>query len=141
MGHRGEKDVALDIAKEVERLLREQQVKTALTRKGDQYLALKDRGFYANRLGPGIFLSVHLTKSDTFAVYLDSYVEREGEVPLKEYYSVQSRQRNSLYESGVMAGAVEAALKAAYGRTPDIARCPSLFSITLARRPCLSRSL
>jgi N-acetylmuramoyl-L-alanine amidase len=54
-----EKDLALDIAKRAQRLIRLQGVETLLTREGDDYVPLASRAAFANRQRECIFISIH----------------------------------------------------------------------------------
>jgi N-acetylmuramoyl-L-alanine amidase len=57
---RREKDVALDIARAVQdELLRSRRVRVALTRSDDRYILHADRYGIAQRLGAGLFISIH----------------------------------------------------------------------------------
>jgi len=57
-----EKDLTLDIAQRMERLLGAQGVATLMTRMGDSYIALVDRAALANRAEDAIFVSIHLNE-------------------------------------------------------------------------------
>ncbi len=54
-----EKDLTLDIAQRVDRLLSAQGVATLMTRMGDSYVALVDRAAMANRAEDAILVSIH----------------------------------------------------------------------------------
>jgi N-acetylmuramoyl-L-alanine amidase len=54
-----EKDLALDVANRVERLLQLQGVATLLTRNGDTYVSLSDRAAIANAQRHCVFISIH----------------------------------------------------------------------------------
>jgi N-acetylmuramoyl-L-alanine amidase len=113
-GDRSEKDIVQDIARETEKILRSLDRKVHLSRKTDQYVSLEERRAFVNSLEPDLFLGIHLSGSDSFSVYVNWYEEAGGDIPLKEYYSIHSRQRRYLYESGVFAGTVEEILKNTY---------------------------
>jgi N-acetylmuramoyl-L-alanine amidase len=55
-----EKDLTLDIAQRLERLLLQQSFQVVMTRAGDRDVSLKERGALANRVGADIFVSIHL---------------------------------------------------------------------------------
>jgi N-acetylmuramoyl-L-alanine amidase len=57
-----EKDLTLDIAQRVERLLSARGVATLMTRVGDSYVALADRAALANRAQDAIFVSIHFNE-------------------------------------------------------------------------------
>jgi N-acetylmuramoyl-L-alanine amidase len=69
-----EKDLTLDIAQRVERVLGAQGVATLMTRVGDSYLALADRAALANRADDAIFVSIHLNEgARAFASGVETY--------------------------------------------------------------------
>jgi N-acetylmuramoyl-L-alanine amidase len=55
-----EKELTLDIAQRLERLLEQQSFQVVMTRERDRDVSLKDRGAIANRAGADIFVSIHL---------------------------------------------------------------------------------
>ena len=55
-----EKDLTLDIAQRLERLLVQQSFQVVMTRDADREVSLKERGALANRMGADIFVSIHL---------------------------------------------------------------------------------
>lgn len=59
-----EKDLTLDIAQRVDRLLQAQGVATLLTRVGDSYVSLADRAAVTNRARDCIFVSIHFNEGN-----------------------------------------------------------------------------
>ena len=55
-----EKDMTLDIAQRLQRLLVQQSFQVVMTRDADRDVSLKERGALANRVGADIFVSIHL---------------------------------------------------------------------------------
>ena len=55
-----EKDLTLDIARRLQRLLVQQSFQVVMTRDADRDVSLKERGALANRIGADIFVSIHL---------------------------------------------------------------------------------
>ncbi|HAG08411.1 MAG TPA: N-acetylmuramoyl-L-alanine amidase, partial [Desulfotomaculum sp.] len=55
-----EKDVNLDVAKKVKKILTSQNIKTELTREGDNYVDLYERSGMANNFGASVFVSIHM---------------------------------------------------------------------------------
>jgi N-acetylmuramoyl-L-alanine amidase len=55
-----EKDLTLDIALRLQRLLLQQSFQVVMTRDSDRDVSLKERGALANRIGADIFVSIHL---------------------------------------------------------------------------------
>ena len=59
-----EKDLTLDVAQRVDRLLQAQGIATALTRTGDTYVSLADRAALTNRVPGCIFVSIHFNEGN-----------------------------------------------------------------------------
>ena len=59
-----EKDLTLDVARRVDRLLDAQGVATLMTRLGDAYVSLADRAAIGNRVGDSIFVSIHFNEDN-----------------------------------------------------------------------------
>jgi N-acetylmuramoyl-L-alanine amidase len=55
-----EKELTLDIAERLRRLLAQQSFEVVMTRESDRDVSLKERGTLANRAGGDIFVSIHL---------------------------------------------------------------------------------
>ncbi|MBF0328646.1 MAG: N-acetylmuramoyl-L-alanine amidase [Nitrospirae bacterium] len=64
-----EKESALTLSKEISSVLAKAGKKAFLTRKGDQALNLRSRIKIARKLSPEVFISVHMTGKNGFAVY------------------------------------------------------------------------
>jgi hypothetical protein len=63
-----------------------------------------------------VFLSYHLSDSDTFAVYVMWYAEKDRDLSIQQYYSISSRQRRYIHESGILAAVLEEALWKEFGK-------------------------
>jgi N-acetylmuramoyl-L-alanine amidase len=59
-----EKELTLDVAQRVDRLLQAQGIATLLTRTGDTYVSLADRAALANRVQDCIFVSIHFNEGN-----------------------------------------------------------------------------
>src|SRR5438477_3146427 len=59
-----EKDLTLDVARRVDRLLDSQGVATLMTRLGDTYVSLADRAAIGNRVRDSIFVSIHFNEDN-----------------------------------------------------------------------------
>jgi N-acetylmuramoyl-L-alanine amidase len=57
-----EKDLTLDVACRVDRLLNSEGIATLMTRLGDTYVSLADRAAFGNRVGDSIFVSIHFNE-------------------------------------------------------------------------------
>src|SRR6184192_4205187 len=59
-----EKDLTLDVARRVDRLLDSEGIATLMTRLGDSYASLADRAAFANRITNCIFVSIHFNEDN-----------------------------------------------------------------------------
>ena len=59
-----EKDLTLDVARRIDRLLQAEGIATAMTRLGDTYVSLADRAAFANRMTSCIFVSIHFNEDN-----------------------------------------------------------------------------
>jgi N-acetylmuramoyl-L-alanine amidase len=59
-----EKDLTLDVARRVDRLLDSEGVATLMTRLGDSYVSLADRAAFGNRANDSIFISIHFNEDN-----------------------------------------------------------------------------
>jgi N-acetylmuramoyl-L-alanine amidase len=59
-----EKDLTLDVARRVDRLLDSEGIATLMTRLGDTYVSLADRAAFANRITNCIFVSIHFNEDN-----------------------------------------------------------------------------
>jgi N-acetylmuramoyl-L-alanine amidase len=59
-----EKELTLDIAQRVDRLLQAQGLATVMTRVGDSYVSLADRAALTNRVPDCIFVSIHFNEGN-----------------------------------------------------------------------------
>jgi N-acetylmuramoyl-L-alanine amidase len=59
-----EKDLTLDVARRVDRLLDSEGIATLMTRLGDSYASLADRAAFGNRVKDSIFVSIHFNEDN-----------------------------------------------------------------------------
>src|SRR6266536_4951802 len=59
-----EKDLTLDVARRIDRLLEAEGIATLMTRLGDTYVSLADRAAFANRVSDCIFVSIHFNEDN-----------------------------------------------------------------------------
>ena len=59
-----EKDLTLDVARRIDRLLNSEGIGTLMTRIGDTYVSLADRAAFANRVRKCIFVSIHFNEDN-----------------------------------------------------------------------------
>ncbi|HXX58834.1 MAG TPA: N-acetylmuramoyl-L-alanine amidase [Thermodesulfovibrionales bacterium] len=106
-----EKDITLSAVREIEAALVKKKRPVSLTRRADQFLSLTDRALSAGQKSPDIFLSLHLSLSDSFVIYT-SFFEPEGMEPSPaDYYHLMSVQRRYLERSKTLAEMLGKAIK------------------------------
>ena len=76
-----EKDLTLDIAQRVDRLLQSQGVATLMTRVGDSYVSLQDRAAVTNRARDCIFVSIHFNESKKAVNGIETYYAEHQAAP------------------------------------------------------------
>jgi N-acetylmuramoyl-L-alanine amidase len=76
-----EKDLTLDIAQRVDRLLQAQGVATLMTRVGDSYVSLQDRVAVTNRARDCVFVSIHFNESKKTASGVETYYAEHQAAP------------------------------------------------------------
>jgi N-acetylmuramoyl-L-alanine amidase len=76
-----EKDLTLDIAQRVDRLLQSQGLATLMTRVGDSYVSLQDRAAVTNRARDCIFVSIHFNESKKTASGVETYFAEHQTAP------------------------------------------------------------
>jgi len=76
-----EKDLTLDIAKRVDRLLQAQGLATLMTRVGDSYVSLQDRAAVTNRARDCILVSIHFNESKQTASGVETYYAEHQTAP------------------------------------------------------------
>ena len=108
-GEMKEKEVSLSLARAMESALSKRNRTAFLTRKADQFLSLTERAMFANQKSADIFISIHLTPSQSFVVY-SSLAESAASDTLSEY-TIISRQRRFIEKSRTLAEGMGKAIK------------------------------
>lgn len=93
-----EKDFNLNLAKDMGNALLKKGQKVSLTRKVDQSFSITDRINFAMRNKPDIFVSIHSSSSDKFAVYISSTEDQTSDAAVK-LYSTSTRQNKNIEKS------------------------------------------
>jgi len=115
-----EKDISLTIAKDLGSALQKKGLKVFLTRKVDQSIPLHERIGFSNSKNPDVFLSIHATPSDRFAVTKATADETGSDAAVK-LYRLSSRQNRHLDKSKAVAQNIAAAVKGEF-KTATAAR-------------------
>jgi N-acetylmuramoyl-L-alanine amidase len=81
-----EKDLTLDVALRIEKLLAARGFPTVMTRRDDSYLSLPERAGIANEIDRSVFVSIHFNKStNTEASGIETFFATEKLVPEPEW--------------------------------------------------------
>jgi N-acetylmuramoyl-L-alanine amidase len=109
-GNTSEKEISLNLAKELQAALSKKGKKVFLTRQADQYLSLSERIYFVNQRHPDIFISLHASTSGNFVLYSPKLEEQTPNEPV-DFYSVSSKQRKYIGKSKALSGSIEKAIK------------------------------
>ena len=105
-----EKDINLNLARDLAAALTKKSRAVFLTRKADQSVSLNDRINFANSKNPDIFISIHSSLSDSFAVYV-STVDDQNVDDAAKLYSLFSRQIRHIGKSRSLSRAIGKSLE------------------------------
>jgi N-acetylmuramoyl-L-alanine amidase len=108
-GELREKEATLSLARAMESSLSKRNRAALLTRKTDQFLSLTERAMFANQKSADIFISIHLTPSQSFAVY--SSLAESAVFDTMNEYSIMARQRRFLEKSKALAEGLGKSIK------------------------------
>jgi N-acetylmuramoyl-L-alanine amidase len=138
-----EKDLTLDVARRVDRLLDSQGVATLMTRLGDAYVSLADRAAIGNRVRDSIFVSIHFNEDNKpvasgVETYFAAHQVTTGSV-LASWLPFLSRPPSNAPkpESQSLAGFIQEALVARTGSTDRGAQAKQFFVIANVTSPAV----
>ena len=114
VGQSREKDIALDMARKLQRSIENSGRFAYLDREVDHYMSIEERRSRANELEPDLFVSLHLSGSEDINIYVAWFEKKDAELSLSEYYAIEARQRRHLHESNVLARAMAGSLREAF---------------------------
>ena len=138
-----EKDLTLDIAQRVDRLLQAQGIATLMTRTGDSYVSLVDRAAATNRARDCIFVSIHFNEGNknNAAGVETYYAEHQVATPPAVSSWLPFLQRASLEipnsESQGLAGLIQEALVARTQATDRGIKTANFFVISNVHHPAV----
>ena len=77
-----EKDLSLDVALRVEKILKPFNIPTVLTRRDDTFISLEERAAIANRLDNAMFVSIHFNHAhDRISTGVETFFAKEKVLP------------------------------------------------------------
>jgi N-acetylmuramoyl-L-alanine amidase len=138
-----EKDLTLDVAHRVERLLRERGLATLLTRADDTYISLQARAAAANNQADCVFVSIHFDEATrSAAAGIETYYStRQSLLPDRVASWLPFLQRTSLepasVESQSLAGFIQEALVARTQAVNRGTRPQQFYVLTNVRHPAV----
>jgi len=138
-----EKDLTLDVAQRVERLLQAEGMATVMTRVGDGYLSLAERVALTNRVPSCIFVSIHFNEGGKESSRgIETYYADHQTVPGKPIASWLPFLQRAAYqmpnvESQSLAGFVQEALVARTQASNRGTKTGQYFVIANVRHPAI----
>jgi len=105
-----EKDLDLEVAKELGVFLSKKGKKVFLVRKVDQHMPIAERINFANQKKPDVFISLHCSASANFAIYI-SGLEEQGTNEMMDAFSLAMRQKKYIAKSKALADSLGNAIK------------------------------
>lgn len=109
-GNTNEKNVTLDLGRDLRTALVKKGKTVFLIRKVDQYISISDRIQYVNKKRPDVFISLHISISKNFVLNIPKF--EDGEIKdVADLYSVSSRQKKYVEKSKELAVSIGKALK------------------------------
>ncbi len=109
-----EKDTDLALAKDLANALTKKGMTVYMTRKADQYVPIGDRILFSNSKAPGLFISIHSSLSNYFALYTSDVEDLNIDDAVKPY-SMASQQHIHVEESRTLAQSLGRAIRKAFG--------------------------
>ena len=106
-----EKEIALSIAKDMEGVLIKKGRTVSLVRKSDQFMSLRDRAIFTNQKLPEIFVSIHVSASGNFALYMPKITDTGSEPSAAELYGLSFRQKKYVQKSRALAENIAKSIK------------------------------
>ena len=110
-----EKDVTLTVARDIDAALTKRNRPAFLTRKADQFLSITDRVSSIGQRPFDVFLSIHLSLSESFVLYTFPAESSSADSSGAEFYSISSRQRKFAEKSKALAESIGKTIKAEFG--------------------------
>jgi N-acetylmuramoyl-L-alanine amidase len=134
-GNISEKDITLNLARDLRTVLLKKGKTVFLVRRVDQYVSLSDRIHYVNQKRPDIFISLHTSMSENFVLYIPKFEEQEFK-DLADLYSISSRQKKYIENSNALSESIGKAIKEEF-ETDVIRRQMPLPILNSAAAPCV----
>jgi N-acetylmuramoyl-L-alanine amidase len=139
-----EKDLTLDVAQRVERLLQAEGLATLMTRTGDTYVSLADRAGLTNRVRDCIFVSIHFNDGrKALASGVETYYADHQMMPASSliswipFWPRQTPSSLPNVESQSLAGFIQEALVARTGAVDRGAKPQQFFVIANVIHPAV----
>jgi len=110
-----EKDITLSVARDLESVLTKKRLPVSLTRKTDQFLSITDRALSANQKSPDVFISIHLSFSNSFVIYTAMEGPAGIEPSVNDLYSLMSSHLHYIEKSRKLAEDLRKAIGGEFG--------------------------
>lgn len=114
-GDTNEKNVTLNLGRDLRTALIKKGKTVFLVRKVDQYISISDRIQYINKKRPDVFISLHTSISKNFVLNIPKFEDLEIK-DIVELYSITSRQKKYIEKSKFLSESIGKALKEEFGK-------------------------
>jgi N-acetylmuramoyl-L-alanine amidase len=118
-----EKDTDLALAKDLSMALTKKGVTVYMTRRADQYVPIGDRILFSNNKAPDLFISIHSSLSNGFALYTSDVEDLNSDDAVTPYL-MASQQRVHLEQSRILANTIGKAIAAAFSDNVVLRQLP-----------------
>ena len=135
-----EKDLALDVARRLDRILQTKGIPTLLTRSGDSYISLAGRAATANREQSALFVSIHFDDAKPTATGVETYyaARRASSAPMiASWLPFLRPPEQENFESQSLAGLVQESLVAKTHAVNRGTRAEQFYVIANVKHPAV----
>lgn len=139
-----EKDLTLDLAQRIDRLLQAEDLTTLMTRRDDTFVSLPDRAHFTNRVRDCIFVSIHFNEGGRpLASGVETYYAEHRDAPRPSliswipFWSNREPLEDSNLESQSLAAFIQQSLVARTGAIDRGAKSRQFFVIANVTRPAV----
>lgn len=137
--HLAEKDMTLDLALRLEKVLRSFNLPVVLTRRVDRYVPLAERVYIANKIDNSVFISLHFNQSSSGAVNgVETYFADEKLPPSQDWTWVgffHHADNQGLDNGETLAGFIQASLVSRMDETNRGIKSKALYVVRHTRAP------
>ncbi len=122
-GDTNEKNITLNLGRDLRTALIKKGKTVFLVRKVDQYISISDRIQYINKKRPDVFISLHTSISKNFVLNIPKFEDLEIK-DIVDLYSITSRQKKYIEKSKFLSESIGKAFKEEFGKEVILREMP-----------------